>query len=111
MGKYIYIDKDSQKGRFGIGVGVFTSLTYEALKRIPDLIHEVENKKKYRTHLNKVESEIHHGVVEIKVEVFVKKGVNLKTTKERIIEEVNSIFMMMAEQIPVEVKVKFEQLD
>ena len=49
MGRYVYIDKDSKKGRFGIGVGVFEFLANDALKRVPGLVtDEVENVSAYR---------------------------------------------------------------
>ena len=53
MGKYVYIDKDSNKGRFGIGVEVFTYLAEQAMSRVPGLIKEpVESKHRHRLQLN-----------------------------------------------------------
>ena len=113
MGRYVYIDKDSKKGRFGIGVGVFEFLANDALKRVPGLVtDEVENVSAYRhkLKLNSSEVDIHHGVVYVKVKINAKHSVDIKKLESNIIETINTAFMMAAEQIPTEVKVKGENI-
>lgn len=111
MGKYVYIDKDSKKGRFGIGVGVFEVLANEALKKVPGLVTDpVETSHRHKLKLNSSEVEIHHGVVYVKVKINAKNSVDIKKLESDIIEAINSSFMMAAEQIPTEVKVKVENI-
>ena len=111
MGRYVYIDKDSKKGRFGIGVGVFQVLADEALKRVPGLVaNPVESSHRHKLRLNSSEVEIHHGVVYVKVKINAKNGVDVKKLESEIIETINTAFMMVAEQIPTEVKVKVENI-
>ena len=111
MGRYVYIDKDSKKGRFGIGVGVFQVLADEALKRVPGLVDTpVESSHRHKLRLNSTDVEIHHGVVYVKVKINAKNGVDIKKLESDIIETINTAFMMVAEQIPTEVKVKVENI-
>lgn len=111
MGRYVYIDKDSKKGRFGIGVGIFEVLASEALTRIPELETEpVGSSHRHKLHLNSSEVNIHHGVVYVKVKINAKSAVNIEQLKAKIKEEIDSSFMMVAEQIPVEVKIKVENI-
>ena len=111
MGRYVYIDKDSRKGRFGIGVGVFEVLANEALTRVPGLVVEpVSSSHRHKLRLNSSEVEIHHGVVYVKVKINAKSSVNIAELEKTIIDEINSSFMMVAEQIPVEIKVKVENI-
>ena len=111
MGKYVYIDKDSSKGRFGIGVGVFQVLADEALTRIPGLVTDpVQSPHRHKLYLNNAEVRIHRGVVYLKISVNAKNTIDVAKLKKNIIEEVNSSFMMIAEQIPVEVKVNVESV-
>ena len=116
MGKYIYIDKDSKKGRFGIASEVFRDLTYDVLSRVPGLIihREAEGRAHHQhhhkhTHINEVIASIHHGVVNIDIDVVAKEGSNLVEAEKQIKEEVVSLFMMMTEQVPVSVKVKIAE--
>ena len=109
MGRYVYIDKDSKKGRFGIGVGIFQVLADEALKRVPDLVDDpVKAGHSRRLRLNNADVEIHHGVVYVKISVNAKNTIDVNELKNTIIEEINNSFMMIAEQLPVEIKVKVE---
>ena len=110
MGRYVYIDKDSKKGRFGIGVEVFDTLAYEAISHVPGLVDIPVEGKKHRLILNSSSVEIHHGVVYVKLNVNAKKSVDIKQLRERLVEEINSSFMMVAEQVPVEVKVNVENI-
>ena len=111
MGRYVYIDKDSSKGRFGIGVGIFTVLANEALTRIPGLATDpVETRHRHKLILNKSDVSIHHGVVYVKVFVNALRSVNIEELRQQLIEEINSSFMMVAEQVPVEVKVNVENI-
>ena len=111
MGSYVYIDKDSKKGRFGIGVGVFQQLAEEALTRIPDLVdNPVKSNHSHRLHLNSANVDIHRGVIYLKINVNAKNSVDILELKEKITEEVNNSFMMIAEQLPVEVKIKVENI-
>ena len=111
MGRYVYIDKDSKKGRFGIGVGVFEVLANEALKKIPGLVTEpVESVHRHKLKLNSSEVYIHRGVVYVKVKINAKESVDTKKLESEVIESINTAFMMVAEQIPTEVKVKVENI-
>ena len=111
MGRYVYIDKDSKKGRFGIGVGVFSVLANEALARVQGLAdNPVESRHRHRLIVNNSEVDIHRGVVYVKVNVNAKKDINLDKLEKDIKEEINSSFMMVAEQIPVQVKVNVENI-
>ena len=111
MGRYVYIDKDSKKGRFGIGVGVFEVLANEALQRVPGLaIDPVQSTHRHKVNLNSSEVFIHHGVVYAKVKINAKSSVDIKKLESDIIEAINTAFMMVAEQIPTEVKVKVENI-
>lgn len=111
MGKYVYIDKDSKKGRFGIGVGVFEVLANDALKKVPGLVTDpVISEHHHKLKLNSSEVEIHRGVVYVKVKINAKSSVNIKKLESDIIEAINTAFMMVAEQIPTEVKVKVENI-
>ena len=112
MGKYVYIDKDSKKGRFGIGVEVFNYLANQALQRVPGLVdHPVETgHHHHHLHFNSSEVDIHRGVVYVKINVNAMEGADLDKLKNDITEEVNSSFMMVAEQVPVEVKIKVENI-
>ena len=111
MGRYVYIDKDSKKGRFGIGVGIFEVLANEAIARIPDLVREpVSSSHRHKLRLNSSDVDIHHGVVYVKVKINAKKSVDIKKLESDIIETINTAFMMVAEQIPTEVKVKVENI-
>ena len=58
--------------------------------------------------LNSSSVEIHRGVVYVKVNVNARKSEDASKLRNRLIEEVNSSFMMVAEQVPVEVKVNVE---
>ena len=110
MGRYVYIDKDSKKGRFGIGVGVFQVLADEALTRIPELVSDpVKAGHHRRLRLNSTDVVIHRGVVHVKVNVNAKNA-DAKKLEKTIIDEINSSFMTIAEQVPVEVKVKVENV-
>ncbi len=109
MGRYVYIDEDSKKGRFGIGIGIFQLLADEALTRIPDLVsNPVKAGHHRRLRLNSTDVAIHRGVVRVKVNVNAKQNVNVHQLQQRIIDEINSSFMMVAEQVPFKVKVKVE---
>ena len=109
MGRYVYIDKDSKKGRFGIGVGVFEVLARQALTRVPDLADDPGmTKHRHKLLLNSTHIHIHHGVVYVKVHVNAKRGVNYEKVEENIVNEINSTFMILAEQVPVSIKVKIE---
>ena len=111
MGRYVYIDKDSKKGRFGIGVGVFEQLANEALDRVPGLKKEpVGSSHSHHLHLNSSDVSIHHDVVYVKVKINAEETVDLEALKDNIINEINTSFMMVAEQIPLEVKVKVENI-
>ena len=111
MGRYVYIDKDSKKGRFGIGVGIFQVLANEALTRVPGLVdNPVQSSRSRKLRLNSADVDIHHGVVYVKISVNAKSSVNVKELKNTIIEEINNSFMMIAEQLPVEIKVKVENI-
>lgn len=111
MGKYVYIDKDSKKGRFGIGVGVFEVLANDALQRVPGLVTDSdESNHRHKPKLNSSEVSIHHGVVYVKVKITAKNSVDVKKLESDIIEAINTAFMMVAEQIPTEVKVKVENI-
>ena len=110
MGRYVYIDKDSKKGRFGIGVEVFNTLAREAICHVPGLVDIPVEGKNHRLVLNSSLIEIHHGVVYVKLNVNAKKSVDINKLRERLIEEINSSFMMVAEQVPVEVKVSVENI-
>ncbi len=111
MGRYVYIDKDSKKGRFGIGVGVFEALANEALKRVPGLVTDpVQSPHRHKLMLNSSEVDIHHGVVYVKVKINAKQSVDIRKLESDIIETINTAFMMVAEQIPTEVKVKVENI-
>lgn len=110
MGRYVYIDKDSKKGRFGIGVGIFQVLADEALTRIPELVSDpVKAGHHRRLRLNNADVAIHRGVVHVKVNVNAKNA-DAKKLEKTIIDEINSSFMTIAEQVPVEVKVKVENV-
>ena len=111
MGRYVYIDKDSRKGRFGIGVGIFQVLADRALTRVPNLVSDPVRASHHRKlRLNNTEVEIHRGVVHVKVSVNAKNTVDIKELQKIIVDEINSSFMMVAEQVPVEVKVKVENV-
>ena len=110
MGKYVYIDKDSKKGRFGIGVEVFNTLASEAISHVPGLVDIPVEGKNHRLILNSSSTEIHHGVVYVKLNVNAKKSVDVNKLRDRLVEEINSSFMMVAEQVPVEVKVNVESI-
>ena len=111
MGRYVYIDKDSKKGRFGIGVGVFQVLADEALTRVPDLVSDPIKESHHRKlRLNNAGVEIHRGVVHVKISVNAKSGADIKHLENIIVDEINTSFMMVAEQLPVEVKVKVENI-
>ncbi len=111
MGRYVYIDKDSKKGRFGIGVGVFEFLANEALKRVPGLAADpIETSHRHKLKLNSSEVDIHHGVVYVKVKINAKSSADIKKLESDIIEAINTAFMMAAEQVPTEVKVKVENI-
>lgn len=108
MGRYVYIDNDSKKGRFGIGLEVFKSLANEAINHVPGLVDLPVEGKNHRLVLNSSSVEIHRGVVYVKVNVNARKSEDASKLRNRLIEEVNSSFMMVAEQVPVEVKVNVE---
>ena len=109
MGKYVYIDKDSTKGRFGIGQKVFEHLAQQAISRIPELVHEpVESRHRHRLQLNSSEIDIHLGVVYVKLSVNAKKSADIEELKRKLSEEINTSFMMVAEQVPVQIKIKVE---
>lgn len=111
MGRYVYIDKESKKGRFGIGVGVFEVLAQDALKRIPGLVTDpVESSHRHKLKLNSTNIDIHRGVVYVKVKINAKNNVDVKKLESDVIEAINTSFMMAAEQIPTEVKVKVENI-
>ena len=111
MGRYVYIDKDSRKGRFGIGVGIFEVLANEALTRIPGLVVDpVGSSHRHKLRLNNSEVDIHRGVVYVKVKINAKSSVNIEELEKTIVDEINTSFMMVAEQIPVQVKVKVENI-
>ena len=110
MGRYVYIDNNSKKGRFGIGVEVFNTLASEAISHVPGLVDLPVEGRNHRLHLNSSSVEIHHGVVYVKVNVNAKKSVNIDELRNKLIEEVNTSFMMVAEQVPVEVKVTVESI-
>ncbi len=110
MGRYVYIDNDSKKGRFGIGVGVFKTLANEAINHVSGLVDIPVEGKNHRLILNSSSIEIRDSVVYVRVNVNAKKSVDINKLRERLIEEVNSSFMMVAEQVPVEVKVKVENI-
>lgn len=111
MGKYVYIDKDSKKGRFGIGVGVFETLANEALKKVPGLVTDpIESAHRHKLSLSSSEVYIHRGVVYVKVKINAKKSVDIKKLESDIIDSINTAFMMVAEQVPTEVKVKVENI-
>ncbi len=111
MGRYVYIDKDSKKGRFGIGVGVFEVLANDALKKVPGLVIDpVESSHRHKLKLNSSEVDIHHGVVYVKVKINAMSSVNVKKLESDIIDAINTAFMMVAEQVPTEVKVKVENI-
>lgn len=116
MEKYIYIDKNSKKGRFGIASEVFRDLTYDVLSRVPGLIiHREEESRAHHqhhhkhTHINEVIASIHHGVVRLDIDVVAKEGSDLKQAEKQIREEILSLFMMMTEQVPVNVKIKIAE--
>ena len=110
MGRYVYIDKDSKKGRFGIGVEVFKTLANEAISHVSGLVDIPVEKKNHRLALNSSSIEIHHGVVYVKLNVNAKKSVDINKLTGVLVEEINSSFMMVAEQVPVEVKVNVENV-
>ena len=111
MGRYIYIDKDSKKGRFGIGVGIFQVLADEALTRVPGLVSDpVKAGHHRRLRLNSTDVAIHHGVVRVKVNVNAKHDIDAKELQKQIVDEINSSFMMVAEQVPFTIKVKVENV-
>ena len=111
MGKYVYIDKDSKKGLFGIGVGVFDLLAKEAITRVPGIVTDpVESRHRHKLQLNDSEVEIHHGVVYVKVIVNAFSTANLDKLRKQLTEEINTSFMMWAEQVPVEVKIEVKNI-
>ena len=110
MGRYVYIDNDSKKGRFGIGVSVFETLANEAFSHVPGLVDIPVEGKKHRLVLNSSSVEIRNGVVSVKLNVNAKKSVDVNKLRERLVEEINSSFMMVAEQVPVQVKVNVENI-
>lgn len=110
MGRYVYIEKDSNKGRFGIGVDVFTTLVNEALGRVPGLINEPIEKRHHHLQFNSSEIDIHRGVVYVKVNINAKKDFNVQQLKKQVSEEIHNSFMMVAEQVPVEIKIKIENI-
>ena len=60
--------------------------------------------------LNSSSVEIRNGVVSVKLNVNAKKSVDINKLRERLVEEINSSFMMVAEQVPVQVKVNVENI-
>lgn len=110
MGRYVYIDNDSKKGRFGIGVEVFNTLAREAISHVPGLVDLPVENRNHRLVLNSSSTEIHHGVVYVKLNVNAKKSFDVNKLRERLVEEINTSFMMVAEQVPVEVKVTVENI-
>ena len=111
MGKYVYIDKDSKKGAFAIGVGVFDLLAKEAITRVPGIVTDpVESRHRHKLQFNNSEVEIHHGVVYVEVKVNAFSTTNLEKLKAQLTEEINTSFMMWAEQVPVEVNIKVENI-
>ena len=110
MGKYVYIDNDSKKGRFGIGVDVFSSLAHQAFSRVPGLVDVPVEGKNHRLVLNNSYVEIHRGVVHVKLNVNAKKSVDINKLRERLTDEINTSFMMVAEQVPVEIKITVENI-
>ncbi len=111
MGRYVYIDKNSSKGRFGIGINVFTHLANQALDRVPGLVEEpVESRSGHHLQVNNSEITIHHSTVYVKVNINVKNDAKLDKIKELITNEISSSFMMVAEQIPLEVKIKVDNI-
>ena len=111
MGRYVYIDKNSTKGRFGIGIDIFKVLAQQAFERVPGLVNvPVESGHRHKLHLNNSEIEIHHGVVYVELFINAKKSVDLDELKEQLKNEIDASFMMIAEQVPVEVKIKVENI-
>ncbi|MCQ2794613.1 MAG: alkaline shock response membrane anchor protein AmaP [Bacilli bacterium] len=103
--RYYYIKNYSNKGEMAISHHVFETIAVEAVKKVKGA--SVYKGKTSRVNIYRpVSCEMKkNGKIELSVDVSLKKGVDVKTTCEKIKEEITNDLLLAVETINVNVSI------
>ena len=105
MSDYVYIQSYSKKGKLGISRRVFEQIAIEAVNRVTGASYDKKRQKMMPFNLFKPISVIlhHTGNIDIRVEITIKKGNDIKETCEMIQKEIRYSLESMVEQAKVNI--------
>ena len=104
--RYYYIKNYSTKGEMAISHHVFETIAMEAVKRIKGAKIYKGNPHHTRTIYRPVTCEMKkNGKIELNVNISLKKGANVKSTCEKIKEEIINDLLLAVETVSVNVNI------
>lgn len=111
--KYFNIKNYSTNGELAISRHVFETIASIAIKRVKEakLYKGKEKGKTFGTYHPVTCSIRKDNRVEVKVDISVKKGANVKTTCEKIQDEISQSLMLACETVPFSVKINVAAIE
>lgn len=111
MSDYAYIQNYSKKGTLGISRKVFEQIAYEATERVAGVKLDAKRQKSPFVLFRPIVIIIHkNGSVDIKIEVSIKKGNDVKVVCENIQKEVKYSLEQIVEQAKVNIVTKVTKI-
>mgnify|MGYP003329491014 CR=1 FL=1 len=111
--KYFYIKNYSKNGEMAVHVRVFEAIALDAIKRVKGV-------KPYQGNPKARAFNLYHPVncsvrrdnqVEVKADISVAKGQNVKEVCERVKEEISQSLVLASEVIPFNIKINVAEID
>lgn len=111
--KYFHIKNYSTNGELAINHHVFEAIALSAIKRVKGVkAYKGNSKQNAFTKYNPVTCLVRKdNKVEIKVDVVLKKGMNIKATCEKIQDEIAQSLMLACETVPFSVKINIASIE
>lgn len=111
MAEYVFIQNYSRNGKMGISNNVFDQIAEIATNTVKGAsVRKSKSKQHYQLH-KPITSSIKNGLVEVKIDVIMKKGVNVRDVSIKIQEEVASALSMMTEIVPFKILVEVSGIE
>ncbi len=112
MADYAYIQNYSKRGALGISRKVFEQIAYNATERVLGVKLDAKKQKSPFRLVRPISVILHHnGQVDIRIEVTIKKGNDVKVVCENIQKEVRYSLEQMVEQAKVNITTKVLKIE
>ncbi|MDD3036098.1 MAG: Asp23/Gls24 family envelope stress response protein [Bacilli bacterium] len=106
MADYVYIENYSKYGVMGISRRVFETIAQTATNRVKGATVSANKSRLFTLHRPIQAILRSNGLVDIRIDVAIKSGVNVSEVCLKIQEEVANALMAMTEMVPFNINIK-----